>query len=194
MSQPRTTRRQQAEWRRTQLIDTALGVFARKGVEGATVKDLSDAAGVTPGLLYHYFQSKDDLLQAALEDHYFLPELRRISSPDRERPAAEVLLEVGEGFAAMLREHHQLVQVMLREAPSNLAVAERLERARRDGVRLLADYLASRVAAGELRAHDTEAAARLLLYVVFMADLTDTPTDRFLPAVIDTMLHGLAAR
>ena len=194
MTEGGTARRRQAARRRAQLIDSALDVFATKGVEGATVKELSEAAGVAQGLLYHYFRSKEELLRAALERHYFLPELRRITSPDRNRPAGEVLLEVAEGFAAILREHQQLVQVMLREAPSNPAVAERLERARREGVRLLGEYLASRVAAGELRPHDTEAAARLLLYAVVMAHLTDTPPDRFLAAVVETILHGIAAR
>src|SRR6266542_2185072 len=103
-------RRRQAEERRVQLIDTALCVFAEKGVEGATVKDLSEAAGVAQGLLYHYFRSKEDLLRAALERHYFLPDLRRIASPDRDRPATEVLVEVAERFAAVLRDGRRLLQ------------------------------------------------------------------------------------
>jgi AcrR family transcriptional regulator len=194
MNEGRLTRRQHAEARRAQLIDTSLEVFAAKGLDGATVKDLSEAAGVAEGLLYHYFRSKEDLLRAALERHYFLPELRRLASPDRDRPAGEVLLEVGRGFAAMLREHRPLLQVMVREAPTNPAVAERVERAQSEGVRLLSEYLESRVAAGELRPHDTRATARLLIYAVLMAHLTDRLDDRFLASVVDTILHGAAAR
>jgi Bacterial regulatory proteins, tetR family len=47
---PTGTRRRQAQERREQLIDTALEVFAAKGLENATVKDLSEAAGVGAGL------------------------------------------------------------------------------------------------------------------------------------------------
>ena len=194
MNEARSTRRRQAEERRAQLMDTALNVFAQKGLEGATVKDLSEAAGVAQGLLYHYFRSKEELLRAALERHYFLPELRRITSPDRDRPAQAVLIEVGEGFAAMLRERRSLLQVMIREAPTNPAVAERIARAQRESVRLLGDYLESRVAAGELRPHDTQASARLLLYTVVMGHLTDTLDQSFLTAVVGTILHGVAAR
>jgi AcrR family transcriptional regulator len=194
MNEPRSTRRRQAEQRRAQLIDTALNVFAQKGLEGATVKDLSEEAGVAQGLLYHYFRSKEDLLRAALERHYFLPELRRITSPDRDRPAQEVLLDVGQGFATMLRERRPLLQVMIREAPTNPAVAERIARAQRESVRLLSDYLESRVAAGELRPHDTRATARLLLYTVLMSHLTNTLDQSFLTAVVETILHGVAAR
>ncbi|MCC6179660.1 MAG: helix-turn-helix transcriptional regulator [Chloroflexi bacterium] len=187
------TRRRQAEERRAQLIDTALSVFAQKGVDGATVKELSEEAGVAQGLLYHYFRSKEDLLRAALERHYFLPELRRITAPDRDRPAQAVLIEVAEGFAAMLREHRPLMQVMIREAPTNPAVAERVERAQRESVRLLSEYLESRVVASELRPHDTQATARLLLFAVLMGHLTDTLDQSFLTAVIETILHGVAS-
>jgi TetR/AcrR family transcriptional regulator, cholesterol catabolism regulator len=194
MNEARSTRRRQAEQRRAQLIDTALNVFAQKGLEGATVKDLSEGAGVAHGLLYHYFRSKEDLLHAALERHYFLPELRRLTSPDRDRPAQEVLLDVGKGFAAMLRERRPLLQVMIREAPTNPAVAERIAQAQRESVHLLSDYLESRVVAGELRPHDTQATARLLLYTVLMSHLTNTLDQSFLMAVVETILHGVAAR
>ncbi|MFC7582648.1 TetR/AcrR family transcriptional regulator [Nonomuraea antimicrobica] len=42
------TRSEQAVWRREQLLNAALTVFADKGVDGATVKDVAQAAGVTP--------------------------------------------------------------------------------------------------------------------------------------------------
>src|SRR5258708_28607943 len=107
MNTPTSSRRRQAEERRAQLLATALDVFAAKGLDGATVKDLSDAAGVAQGLLYHYFRSKEELLQAVLDEHYFLPELRRIAAPDRDRPAAEVLVELALGFARVLEQNRR---------------------------------------------------------------------------------------
>jgi AcrR family transcriptional regulator len=193
MNNVKTTRREHAEARRLQLIDTALDVFAAKGLEAATVKDLSDAAGVAQGLLYHYFPSKEALLEAVLERHYFLPEIRRILSADRHRPAAEVLLEVARGFARVMDENRSVMQLMLREAPSNPLIAERIERSRREGVRLLSEYLQSRVAMGELRPHDSDAAARLLMYGVVAAHLAGTPPEPFVPAAVDILLQGLLA-
>jgi AcrR family transcriptional regulator len=193
MNGARVSRREHAEARRLQLIDIALDVFAAKGLEAATVKDLSDAAGVAQGLLYHYFPSKEALLEAVLERHYFLPEIRRILSADRHRPAAEVLLEVARGFARMLDENRSVMQLMLREAPSNPLIAERIERSRREGTRLLTEYLQSRVAAGELRPHDSDAAARLLMYGVVAAHLAGTPPEPFVPAAVDILLQGLLA-
>ena len=186
-------RRRQAETRRAQFVDSALEVFAAQGFDGTSVKDLSEAAGATQGLLYHYFPSKEALLEATLERHYFLPELRRIAAPESDRPAAEVLLELARGFAGVLHEHRAVVQLMLREAPSNAAVRQRLDRGREEGVRLVADYLASRVEAGELRPHDCDNSARLLFYAVLAAHLANTPAEPFLSSAVDTLLHGLLA-
>ena len=62
-----------------------------------------------------------------------------------------------------------------------------------EGVRVVADYLGSRVAAGELRPHDCQASARLVFYAVFAAHLSGTPAEPFLPATIDIVMHGLLA-
>jgi len=60
-------------------------------------------------------------------------------------------------------------------------------------VRLLVEYLASRVEAGELRSHDCQQSARLLFYAVLAAHLANTPSEPFLHATVDTLLHGLLA-
>jgi AcrR family transcriptional regulator len=72
MGQP-TRRELQAQERRNQLIDSALTLFAEKGFERTTIKDLSEAARVAQGLIYHYFESKEELLFAAVDKHGFLP-------------------------------------------------------------------------------------------------------------------------
>src|SRR5919197_1581971 len=58
-----------SEERRQQIIAAARCVFARKGFMGATNKDIALAAGITPGLLYHYFADKRALFEAVLMEH-----------------------------------------------------------------------------------------------------------------------------
>ena len=55
------------EDRREQIIDAAMHVFAQKGYSNATNKDIAREAGITPGLIYYYFESKEALLYAILE-------------------------------------------------------------------------------------------------------------------------------
>lgn len=44
------------------LLDAAAELFAERGFESTTTRDIVEAAGVTKGAMYHYFSSKDDLL------------------------------------------------------------------------------------------------------------------------------------
>jgi TetR/AcrR family transcriptional regulator, repressor for uid operon len=50
--------------RRRQIVAAAMECFARKGFARATIADICRAAGVSPGHLYHYFPSKEALIEA----------------------------------------------------------------------------------------------------------------------------------
>ena len=47
---------------RDKVVRAAVRLFAEKGFEATTVREIVEEAGVTKGGLYHYFESKDDLL------------------------------------------------------------------------------------------------------------------------------------
>ncbi len=61
----RKFRREGEERRRQDLIEATLECVAERGLEGATVRAIALRAGVTAGLIRHYFPGKEDLLQAA---------------------------------------------------------------------------------------------------------------------------------
>jgi TetR/AcrR family fatty acid metabolism transcriptional regulator len=48
--------------KRRMILDAAVRVFARRGFNGCRVSDIADEAGVAYGLVYHYFRSKDEVL------------------------------------------------------------------------------------------------------------------------------------
>ena len=68
-------RRQQAEERREQILDAAIRIFCEKGFAGTTIRDIAREVGVTEGLLYHYFESKDQLEQACWRERTWRAEL-----------------------------------------------------------------------------------------------------------------------
>jgi AcrR family transcriptional regulator len=61
----RLYRRESEESRRSALIAATQELVAEGGPEAATVRAIAERAGVTPGLIRHYFQSKDELNRAA---------------------------------------------------------------------------------------------------------------------------------
>jgi AcrR family transcriptional regulator len=65
MAERRPYRREPEEKRREQLMQAALELIAEGGPQAATVREIAARAGVTPGLIRHYFQSKEALTRAA---------------------------------------------------------------------------------------------------------------------------------
>lgn len=61
----RSFHHESVEVRRQDLIAATLDAIAESGLRGATVREIADRAGVTPGLIRHYFTSKELLFQAA---------------------------------------------------------------------------------------------------------------------------------
>lgn len=57
------------EVRKQEIIDAAMKVFAAKGYEAATMKDIAREADVVAGLCYHYFQNKQELYQTAVQQY-----------------------------------------------------------------------------------------------------------------------------
>lgn len=55
------------EARRAQILDAARGCFARHGYEGATVRRLEQAAGLSRGAIFHHFRDKESLFLALAE-------------------------------------------------------------------------------------------------------------------------------
>src|SRR3954467_13375129 len=59
-----------AEDRRRQILDAAVRVFAAQGYESSRVSDVAKEAGVAYGLVYHYFASKDAVLEAVFHEQW----------------------------------------------------------------------------------------------------------------------------
>jgi AcrR family transcriptional regulator len=57
-------RKAQSEETRQRLLDVSLDLFVRRGYAGTSVRDIAAAAGVSPGLMFHYFASKEAVLDA----------------------------------------------------------------------------------------------------------------------------------
>lgn len=63
----RWTRERRVEHTRTLLLDAAEKLFAGRGLEGAALEEIADAAGYTRGAIYAHFGSKEELFLAVIE-------------------------------------------------------------------------------------------------------------------------------
>jgi len=55
------------DFRRKQILEAALVLFLEKGINGTTMQDIADKAGISKGLIYRYFSSKNEILEAEAE-------------------------------------------------------------------------------------------------------------------------------
>jgi TetR/AcrR family transcriptional regulator, fatty acid metabolism regulator protein len=70
--------------KRRLILDAAVRVFARRGFNGCRVSDIADEAGVAYGLVYHYFRSKDEVLDTLFLERWnvLLDVIRELDAGD----------------------------------------------------------------------------------------------------------------
>jgi AcrR family transcriptional regulator len=103
------------EDKRRLILDAAVRVFAREGYHDARVGDISQEAGVAYGLVYHYFTSKESVLEAVFRETWGLMLTAISDVEERGGPASEQLRRV---CAIVLRawgNDPDLVRVLVRE-------------------------------------------------------------------------------
>jgi TetR/AcrR family fatty acid metabolism transcriptional regulator len=66
------SRRSEAVDKRRRILDAAVRVFARRGFYACRVSDVADEAGVAYGLVYHYFDSKEEILDTLFVERWQL--------------------------------------------------------------------------------------------------------------------------
>jgi AcrR family transcriptional regulator len=103
------------EDKRRQILDAAVRVFARRGYHGSRVGDIAEEAGVAHGLLYHYFSSKEQVLQLVFSENWgeLLERFRAVEAADE--PASEKLEGIAKILLRTWRNDPDLVTVMVRE-------------------------------------------------------------------------------
>jgi len=188
--------------RRRKLLDAAVAVFARKGFHASRVGDIAEEAGVAHGLLYHYFRSKDEVLQTIARETWerLVADVERIEASGG--PLDEQLRRFARGYLRSWLTAPALVRVLVLEVGRSPALAGRVEGLGEVfvGLRRLVEAAQRR---GEVRA---DCDARLAAWIVYGAleeiltgwvleqlPSAEADVDRAVAAVVDVASAGLAA-
>jgi AcrR family transcriptional regulator len=119
-----TERGTAAEEKRRVILDAAARVFARKGFHTSRVGDIAEEAGVAHGLLYHYFASKDEVLETIFREHWGAL-LDRVHAAEEtgDDPVEQLRAIANAMFSAWLREP-DVVRVVIREIARTEEISE----------------------------------------------------------------------
>ena len=86
--------------KRRMILDAAVRVFARQGFHHCRVSDVADEAGVAYGLVYHYFNSKEEILNTLFLERWQIM-LDAITQIDSHEVSARDKLRAVSTMAAM---------------------------------------------------------------------------------------------
>jgi AcrR family transcriptional regulator len=93
---------------RAKLLEAAAAVFARKGFNGASLDDVAEEAGLTKGAVYSNFDSKDDLIEALLEERLDAPQLGIATVVDPAAPPAEQAQQAASLMMSMAEQNRDM--------------------------------------------------------------------------------------
>jgi TetR/AcrR family fatty acid metabolism transcriptional regulator len=101
--------------KRRLILDAAVRVFARQGFHTCRVSDIADEAGVAYGLVYHYFQSKDEVLDTLFLERWNVM-LDAIRETDAQAiPARDKLHAIASFIIESYRHDPELMKVIIVE-------------------------------------------------------------------------------
>jgi len=184
--------------RRSDIVESARQLFRTKGYDKTTIQDVMDQLGIAKGTVYHYFKSKEELLEAVVDDIVAKDlvgkrELMK-KTPGTALEKVRILLRAGsvaDEEAEILEDLHQpgnqgmhirqLAVALMAEAP---LYAELIEQGCREGV-IQTD-------------HPLECAEFILSGIQFLTDMGIHPWEQqdlmrramAFPAIIEAMLKA----
>jgi AcrR family transcriptional regulator len=194
------------EDRREQIIDAAMRVFSQKGFARATNKDIAREAGITTGLIYHYFESKEAVLKAIIETRSPLHLVESLPPQLLEQPPAVFLrFLVLQVLGIVERDQFvQLLRVFVPEIIHNPPMSQIGAGVLQRVLAFLSSYFTIQMEVGTLRRTDPSLAAQTLIgctmgFVLRRQLIRDELAltyshEQIADAVIDTVLNGLLPR
>lgn len=128
------------EEKRAEILAASERCFARSGFHGATIAQICDEAGISPGHLYHYFTSKEAIIGANTNAGLEYVKARFAEINGDEDPIRSLIAEF-ERLRALNRTKSGVLLDVLAEAARNPVIREILQETSEAMCRLLAEFL-----------------------------------------------------
>jgi len=191
--------------KRRAILDAAVAVFARQGFHGTRVADIADEAGVAYGLVYHYFRSKDAVLNTLFVERWQVL-LEAIRQVDAERDSArDKLYGIASFIVDSYRHDPDLMKVIIVEVTraANSFGQTHLPEIRQ-AYDLIADIVRKEQDGGALRGVVEPEFAAMAFYgaveqvltgwIFGLLDQDEEAFDRAKTSIVETVCGGLEAR
>jgi AcrR family transcriptional regulator len=148
--------------KRRQIIEGARAVFLAQGFDAASMNDIARAAGVSKGTLYVYFENKEELFEAIVEEECDAQAEGIFDLDPNDHDVAAVMTRLGIAYVKFLcrPEKASAIRTVIAIADRMPEVGKRFyESGPAWGIAQLAAYLSAQVEARVLAVEDCELAA-----------------------------------
>lgn len=153
---------------RAAILTAARSVFAKRGLDGASIRDVADAAGVNTAMIYYHFKDKADLYRSVIADS--LAAMTSIWDDEIFRSTASVKEKIGkyvEGYIRFHQSNEDIRRIMAMEfAVSGGNMTWICEKFFADNFRRLVGLFREGMKRGELRSFDPFIAAASLIGII----------------------------
>jgi AcrR family transcriptional regulator len=203
MAKPRFRRRKQD--RPAEIAEAALAEFSDKGYDATRVDDVARRAGVSKGLLYLYFRTKEELFKAVIRN-FVSPRVRALEDAIRDTTLSgeEFLRGPFLAFAKAIPKSpaRVLIRLMITEGPKYPDLAEYYwDKVVSHGIAAIRKLIARSVESGEFRKSALEEFPQLLISPVLISVIWGSlfdeqhklDTDRFIESHVDIIVSSILA-
>jgi TetR/AcrR family fatty acid metabolism transcriptional regulator len=188
--------------KRRVILDAAVRVFARQGFHTCRVSDIADEAGVAYGLVYHYFSSKEEILDTLFLERWDVM-LAAIAETDASPlPSREKLFTIASFIIESYRHDPDLMKVIIVEVTRAANTFGRTHLAKiRDAYAQIAAIVEHAQEQGEFRREITPEFAAQAFYgcveqvltgwIFDSEDVSDGELERAKTLIVETICSGL---
>jgi AcrR family transcriptional regulator len=202
-SQPASRRQRRIDNRRNQILDAAAGLFAERGFHRATTRDIAEAADVSEGTLYNYFESKDAFLLAIMARLSEAQQLQTQLTQGLPQDARQFLISIMRYRRDFVLENNAMLQSVLSEILVDPELRQRYyQELMLPNMQKIEEHIRQRSERRQISGLDSEAMARIItgmMLGLFVLQVLGDPLvteqwERLSTCFASVLFDGLAAR
>jgi AcrR family transcriptional regulator len=184
---------------REEFLTKAADVFEKKGFASTTIQDVAQALQLSRSALYHYFKSKDEILEALVLEHteYAAEQMERKFASRKESPSDQLRELLANSINGRMTGGPRLrvLDQLANEMPAE--IKQKFDHGRRRVLDLYTRLIQKGIDAGELRPLDARTAAFAILGIASWTSWWYSPTGRKSPeelasVLVDVAFNGIA--